>query len=131
MAGDLLSLIAQANLGRVRSQKHDLASHQTGIPDTSLGASVTGGVVYLGNAVLPAYEVAYFFGDYTNGWVGYLTLVIRKIRFTTRSHRTLGGVTDVHMSPAGDLYYVRLFDAAGDPERSGSILRVSFNGEGQ
>ncbi|MBT8193211.1 MAG: PQQ-dependent sugar dehydrogenase [Acidimicrobiia bacterium] len=108
--------------------QHDVASNQPTVPDTSLGASVTGGVVYRGDAFPPAYDGAYFFGDFMNGWVGYLTFDDpEEPRFHPFSD-AIGGVTDVHMSPDGDLYYVRLFDTAGDPARSGSILRVSFDG---
>jgi len=113
--------------GPVFAYQHDLSGGDPATPDTSGGASITGGARYRGAVFPPEYDGAYFFGDFINGWISYLTFEDPESPTYHPFSRNVGPVVDVNISPDGHLYYVTLFDlAGGDPAASGSIQRVRF-----
>lgn len=131
----VVAVKAAAVLDRVRSfeapiftYQHDVVAEQPDIPDTPLGASISGGVVNRSDQFPSALDGAYFFGDFMNGWVSYLTFEDPEDPTYHPFSENVGGIVDVHMSPDGDLYYLSLFSPGADPAASGSIVRVRYEG---
>ena len=77
--------------------------------DHSVGSAVVGGPIYNGTAFPTQYQGAYFFGDYTHGWIDYWPMgstgnfVGQPIGFAS-----VANPVDLVMGPDGDLYYVSI-----------------------
>ncbi|WP_439026943.1 PQQ-dependent sugar dehydrogenase [Haloarchaeobius sp. DT45] len=72
-------------------------------------ASITGGLVYRGDAFPEEFDGAYFYGDFVRGFIRYLTLdgqgtVTGDFDFAT----DVGPVVDFDVGPDGFLYYVSI-----------------------
>ncbi len=77
--------------------------------DHSVGSTVVGGPVYNGSAFPAQYQGAYFFGDYSAGWLDYWPMdttgnfVGQPIRFAS-----VANPVDITTGPDGNLYYVSI-----------------------
>ena len=77
--------------------------------DHSVGSAVVGGPIYDGTAFPAQYQGAYFFGDYSAGWLDYWQMdqsgnfVGQPIRFAS-----VANPVDIAVGPDGDLYYVSI-----------------------
>jgi glucose/arabinose dehydrogenase len=117
----------------------------------TVGKSVVGGVFYTGTDYPEAYRGAYFFGDYTRGWLHVLrvdaqdTLVPGSAEtFATDAN----GPVDIDMGPDGRLYYLSILEgqlrrlrytagnspptavASATPRQGAPPLLVRFSSEG-
>ncbi len=98
------------------------------IPNTRFGASVTGGDIYDSDVYPPEYHGAYFFGDYANRWVSYLTFAPDGSATYHPFVRDIGPVVDVRVGPDGAVYYLSLLtDGSGDFGSSGYLRRIAYS----
>ncbi len=89
------------------------------------GAAVVGGAFYTGTAYPAAYQGAYFYGDYAQGSIKYLTV--------SGSDTLTGGPTtfgsgleapvDIELGPDGNLYYLSI--------TTGELRRITYTGGAQ
>lgn len=117
----------------VFAYEHSVPSTEPAIPNAPGTASVTGGAVYGGTVFPESYQGAYFFGDFINGWLSYLTFEDPTAPTYHEFSSDLGALVDVNASPGGELYYVVHYDLtgeSGDLERTGSINRIRFDNGG-
>jgi glucose/arabinose dehydrogenase len=72
------------------------------------GAAVTGGAFYTGTSYPTQYRGAYFFADYANGWIKYLTVNASDglVNGATDFASSVTAPTDVEMGPDDSLYYL-------------------------
>ena len=88
-------------------------------PHLGANAAVIGGVVYRGNDFPSHLDGAYFYGDFTRGWIRYLTFDPSDPMVVTGDFPFLdniNGVVAFAQGPDGALYYSELFN--------GSIYRI-------
>ncbi len=86
--------------------------------DHSVGGSITGGYVYRGTALGPAFRGRYFFADFVRGRLWSLALVVDPATGETRAENVmehtdelggaaqLGGISSFGIDAAGELYVV-------------------------
>ena len=89
---------------------------------TPNGGSITGGVVYRGNAFPNSYYGAYFFGDYALQQIRYLTFDPSDPEVVTGDFMlqpSAGPIVALEQGPDGALYYVGIY---------GSIRRIVYDG---
>lgn len=83
-------------------------------PHNSNGAgAITGGPVYHGSMFPSPYPGSYFFGDYAQGFIKYLTLDANGNSTGVNTFDTnTGSVVDLKVAPDGSLYYLDIYPAA-------------------
>jgi glucose/arabinose dehydrogenase len=108
-------------------------------PHFSRDASITGGFVYRANRFPSSYQGVYFFGDYAQNWIKYLTFdangnVTGAVAFEPQNgvpDGPYGNITDLKQGPDGSLYYV---DYNYDPQglaTPGQIRRIRYTAGNQ
>jgi PKD repeat protein len=91
-------------------------------PHNGLNSAVSALALYDGSAFPPEYDGALFYGDYARHMIRYLKFessyssVISDNAFDDDA----GTITDMHVGPDGNLYYVSIFD--------GDLLKISLSG---
>lgn len=104
-------------------------------------ASITGGMIYNRTHFPEAYQGAYFYGDYAQNMIRYLTFddqgqVVDDLPFLpadgSRDDVHVGEIVDIKSGPDGRLYYVDIGIpwGAGTNPNSGSVRRISHNWTG-
>lgn len=79
-------------------------------PHLGQGASLTGGIVYRGGNFPAPYQEVYFYGDYVQGWMRYLTFdAFGAVQGTVEFDNSAGATTDIRQGPDGALYYCDIF----------------------
>lgn len=96
-------------------------------------ASITGGVFYYGNQFPSLFHGAYFYADYAQNWIRYLTFDQGQVT----SHHfepedgaldgDYGEIVDLKVGPDGALYYVDLGRSWNGTLRPGSIHQMTFD----
>ena len=118
-------------------------------PHTAPSFSITGGLVYRGNLFPSEYQGRYFFGDYAQGFIKYLTFDQSGNQNGVFDFDTqVGTVVDLKTGPDGALYYLTIFPgklhkityttgnktpevkAAADPTSGKEPLTVKFSSQG-
>jgi len=102
----------------------------------SRDASITGGFIYRGSQFPSSYYGSYFFGDYAQNWIRYLTFdvngqVTGVVNFEPEhggSDGPYGNITDLKEGPEGALYYVDYNYTVTGQATPGSIRRISYTG---
>ncbi|MDX1745250.1 MAG: PQQ-dependent sugar dehydrogenase, partial [Halobacteriales archaeon] len=93
--------------------------HTDGSPN---GGSITGGVVYRGNAFPNQYYGTYFFGDYALEYIRYLTFDPSNPTVVTGAfdfQPAAGPIVALEEGPDGALYYIRI---------NGELRRIVYDG---
>lgn len=77
-------------------------------PNPDTGAAIIGGAFYTGTSYPAQYQGGYFFTDYVQGWMKYITYNVGSGTWTVNNFATGSSQTIVgtRASPNGDLYYV-------------------------
>jgi glucose/arabinose dehydrogenase/endonuclease YncB( thermonuclease family) len=76
-----------------------------------VSSAATGGVFYTGNVYPAAYQGAYFYGDYAQGWLRYVTLNANNTVSSgpTDFHTAAGAPVAIQQGPDGNLYYISIY----------------------
>ncbi len=96
-------------------------------------ASITGGVVYTGSQFPEEMVGAYFYADYAQNWIRYLTdegesRVSHPFEPEDGSHDgEYGDIVDLDVGPDGALYYVDIGRSWDGIIRPGSIHKITYN----
>lgn len=103
-------------------------------PHNGRDSAVTGGFVYRGTQFPPEYRGAYFYGDFAQNWIRYLTLneagaVTGGGNFLPADGSTDGPYDPVmlKMGPDGSLYYVDFGWGWQSTANPASIRRIKYN----
>ena len=106
-------------------------------PHSGHDAAITGGVVYRGSQFPASYQGTYFYGDYAQNWIRYLTLdaagnVTASVNFEpadgTLDSQSVGDPVMLKVGPDGALYYVDFgWSPAENPAAIRRIRYTAFN----
>ena len=106
-------------------------------PHNGHDAAITGGVVYRGSQFPATYQGAYFYGDYAQNWIRYLTLdsagnVTANVNFEptdgTLDSQSVGDPVILKVGPDGSLYYADFgWSPAENPATIRRIRYTAFN----
>jgi len=93
-------------------------------PEGATGGTVVGGVFYSGTQYPPAYQGAYFYADWLQGWIRVVKVdaannVVNSWQFVGGQNGPVSLAAD---PVSGDLYYVTINDS--------SVYRLSYSGPG-
>ncbi|MEL6574075.1 MAG: LamG-like jellyroll fold domain-containing protein [Pseudomonadota bacterium] len=98
---------------------------------TAGNASVTGGVVYRGDALPDEYQGAYFYGDWANNWIRYATVDYSGDRPEVIEDNflkdTTGRVLAFEEGPDGALYYLTGFQTGAVFSFESVVNRLEFD----
>ncbi len=100
-------------------------------PGPNPGTAIVGGIVYRGGQFPAAYQGAYFYGDYAQRYIRYITIDTNGAPLVDNvfepNETDAGLVVDLKEGPDGALYFIQIASNFNFTANSGALKRIRYN----